>query len=68
MMKADEAKVHWNPEKKKWQVVIQVGAEVIKRWAAGPREAGEDTLRSAAVATANDEGYELESGRVTVER
>ena len=67
-MTAVEAKVHWSPEKKKWQVVIQVGAEVIKRWANQPKEAAEDSLRSAAIATAKDEGYDLDAGHVAVER
>jgi len=69
MMHAHEAKVEWNSAKKQWQVVIPIGAEVIKRWLPkNPKEAGEETLRSLAVATAKDEGYELEVGQVSVVR
>jgi hypothetical protein len=68
MLKADEAKIQWSPEKKKWQVVIHIGAEVIKRWAGNLKESGDDALRSLAVATAKDEGYEVDAARVTVAR
>ena len=68
MMRADKAKVQWNPDKKKWHVVIEVGAEVIKRWADRPKDAAEEALRTAAVETAKDEGYDLEAANVLVER
>jgi len=67
MMKASEAKVEWNPEKKHWQVVIQFGAEVIRRqWPKTPREAAKTDLVNLAIATAKDEGYELDPARVSV--
>ncbi len=66
MLKADEAKIEWNSDKKRWHVVIQVGAEVIKRGVGDSREAGEDALRTLAVQTAKDEGYELDPARVSV--
>jgi hypothetical protein len=67
MIQANEAQVRWNPEKKHWQVVIQVGAEVIRRQCAKtPREAAEPELRDLAVATARDEGYALDPGRVSI--
>jgi len=67
MIKATEAKVEWNPEKKHWQVVIHVGAEVIRRQCTKtPREASEAQLRDLAVATARDEGYEIDPARVTI--
>ena len=67
MMKASEARVEWNPDKKHWQVVIQVGAEVIRRQCTKtPREAGETDLRDLAVKTAKDEGYDLDPGRVSI--
>ena len=68
MSKAVEAKVHWSPDKKKWQVVIQVGEEVIKRWADAPQESADEALRALAVQTAKDEGYDLEAARIPVER
>jgi hypothetical protein len=67
MIKANDAKVEWNPEKKHWQVVIQVGAEVIRRQCANtPREATEDELRKIAIATAKDEGYDIDPAHVSV--
>jgi hypothetical protein len=69
MISAGEAKVEWSSEKKQWHVVITVGAEVIKRWMPGqPHEAGEDALRTLAVSTAKDEGYDLEPSRVVIAR
>lgn len=69
MTRANDAKVEWSPEKNQWHVVITVGAEVIKRWMAGqPREAGDDSLRSLAVSTAKDEGYDLDAARVSIAR
>jgi hypothetical protein len=66
MLKANEAKIEWSPDKKRWHVVIQVGAEVIKRWAGDSHESGDEALRTLAVQTAKDEGYELDPARVSV--
>ena len=67
MIQATDAKVEWNTEKKHWQVVIQVGAEVIRRQCATtPRDAAEAELRQLAVSTARDEGYALDPARVSV--
>ncbi|MCU1233949.1 MAG: hypothetical protein JWP63_1916 [Candidatus Solibacter sp.] len=69
MMQATDAKVEWNAEKKHWQVVIQVGAEVIRRQCAKtPRDASEQELRELAIRTAKDEGYELDAAHVEVEK
>lgn len=67
MIQAAEAKVEWNADKKHWQVVIQVGAEVIRRQCADtPRSASEEQLRQLAVQTAKDEGYGLDPSHVTI--
>jgi hypothetical protein len=67
MIKANDAKVEWNADKKRWQVVIHMGAEVIRRQCEKtPRDASESALRELAVATAKDEGYELDPARVSV--
>jgi hypothetical protein len=69
MIRANEAKVEWNAAKKQWQVVIQVGAEVIRRPC--PKEshdAAEAELRSVAVQTAKDEGYDVDAANVAVVR
>ena len=68
MLHADSAKVGWNSGKKRWEVRILVGAEVIKR----PIEkrladTGEAALKELACATARDEGYEMSPDRVAVE-
>lgn len=69
MIRANQAKVEWNQAKKQWQVVIQVGAEVIRRpCPKNPREAADADLRAVAVQTAQDEGYTLEESAVDVVR
>ena len=69
MIRANEAKVEWNAAKKQWQVVIQVGAEVIRRpCPKQTHEAGDADLRNVAVQTANDEGYEVDAANIAVVR
>jgi hypothetical protein len=61
------AKVEWNREKKHWQVVIQVGAEVIRRQCAKTApEASDAELRTLAIQTARDEGYALDEALVSI--
>ena len=67
MTQTGSAKVEWNSEKKHWQVVIQVGAEVIRRQCEKTgQSAGDAELRSLAIQTARDEGYELDEAHVTI--
>ena len=67
MVKANSAKVEWDSAKKRWEVHIEVGAEVIKRPIAEKTiDAGDDAIRRSAVATANDEGYELDPASVQI--
>jgi len=68
MLRATEAKVEWTPDKKQWHVVIQVGAEVIKRWVKNPQNSEDEALRSLAIETAKDEGYDLDATHVSVVR
>ena len=69
MRNADKAQVAWDSEKKVWRVRIQIGEEVIKRPAGKtPADAADDDLRSLAVKTAEDEGYELDPAQVTISR
>jgi hypothetical protein len=69
MLKADGAVVNWEPAKKCWVIRLQSGEEVIKRPSRKtPRDANDDLLRSLAIATAQDEGYELDASSVTVTR
>lgn len=77
MLRPDNARVDWDEHKKRWEVRIQVGAEVIKRplskqlQRAAEREEGStaffDTLKSEAASIAKDEGYDLEPAQVQVE-
>ncbi len=67
MLRADRAKVDWNSGKKRWEVRILVGEEVIKR----PidqhvADSGEAALKQLAVETARDEGYEITPDQVDV--
>ena len=67
MVKANSAKVEWDSAKKRWEVHIEVGAEVIKRSIEEKTiESGDDAIRASAVATANDEGYELDPASVQI--
>ena len=69
MLRADHASVGWSPEKKRWEVRIQVGAEVMKRQISPPRgESGEEALKAKAVEIAKDEGYDLDPANVAVEQ
>lgn len=65
MLHADSAKVAWNTQKKHWEVHILVGAEVIKR-PIPKKISGEDALKTQAVATARDEGYEVNPEQVNL--
>ena len=56
MVRANNAKVEWNADKKRWEVHISVGAEVVKRpIPKHTEESGEQALKDAAMATARDE-------------
>lgn len=68
MTQTSSAKVQWNAEKKHWQVVIQVGAEVIRRQCEKTSpDAGDAELRQLALQTARDEGYALDEAHISVE-
>ena len=67
MDKANGAKVEWDSAKKRWEVHIEVGAEVIKRPI--PQEtidAGDEAIRRAAVLIASDEGYTLDPASIQI--
>jgi hypothetical protein len=67
MLRADSATVEWNEQKKRWEVHVHVGAEVIKRPL--PKYTGSgvaDDAKAEAVTIARDEGYEVTPAQVTV--
>ena len=69
MLKAEKATVNWDSAKKQWHVRVQIGEEVIKRaLSKTPQDASEDILRSRAVETAKDEGYEVDAAQVAIQR
>ena len=65
---ADRVEVSWDAGKNKWLVRIQSGEEVIRRYCELAKSADDQTLRSAALKTVQDEGYEPDAGRVTLNR
>jgi len=69
MIRANEAKVEWNAAKNQWQVIIQVGGEVIRRpCPKNSHDTPDADLRTVAVETAHDEGYEVDAGQVSIVR
>jgi hypothetical protein len=67
-MRADSVEVSWDAEKGNWLVRIQAGEEVIRRHCDVPKDADEQTLRSAAQKSAEDEGYESDFTHMTIHR
>lgn len=57
-MQADRIDVSWDQAKSNWLVRITSGEEVIRRHCSGAQNADDQTLRAAALKTAQDEGYE----------
>jgi hypothetical protein len=65
-MKADRVEVSREDQSKRWLVRIQVGEEVIRRHCDEANDVDEATLRRAAVKTAADEGYSVDSSDVVI--
>jgi hypothetical protein len=57
-MHADRVEISWDASKSNWLVRIVTGEEVIRRHCKAPKDADEQTLRSAAKQTVQEEGYE----------
>lgn len=57
-MHADRVEISWDAAKSNWLVRIVTGEEVIRRYCKVPKDADEQTLRSAAKKTVEEEGYE----------
>ena len=67
MLSADSAQVNWDTQKKHWSVRVKIGAEVIRRPIPKvPQNAGDEVLRSAAVAAAKDDGYQVDPATVAI--
>jgi hypothetical protein len=67
MLIADRAQVNWDAHKKRWEVRVTVGEEVIRRPIPEiPQSAGDEILRSAAVECAKADGYHVEPAKVEI--
>ena len=67
-MRADSVQLSWDPGKSGWLVRIISGEEVIRRHCSLPKNADEKALRSAALETLRDEGYDGEVARLSIQR
>jgi hypothetical protein len=67
-MAADRVEVSWDNEKSKWLIRITEGEEVIRRHGDLPKNADEQTLRAAAQKTVQDEGYDFDPAKLTIQR
>lgn len=67
-MRADHVEVSWDSQKSQWLVRIASGEEVVRRHLRLPSDADEQTLRTAAQNTAQEEGYDADPSIVSIQR
>ena len=67
-VRADSVEVSWDQAKSNWLVRIVAGEEAIRRHCDASKSADDQLLRSTALATARDEGYEADPAQVTIRR
>jgi len=67
-MRADAVEVSWDGAKSKWLARIVVGEEVVRRYCDAGKNADDGALRSAAMKTLQDEGYEADASIVKIKR
>jgi hypothetical protein len=67
-MRADHVEVSWDAAKSKWLIRIESGEEVVRRHCDAPKNADDQTLRSAAQKTTEDEGYEADPTSISIRR
>lgn len=67
-MRADRLELSWDAVKSNWLLRIEAGEEVIRRRCAAPKNADEQSLRSAAQKTVKDEGYEADVSQMIIRR
>jgi len=60
--------VSWDTDKSNWIVRIKSGEEVIRRHCKLPKDADEQSLRTAAQHVVHDEGYELDVAELVIQR
>ena len=67
-MRADRVEVSWDSQKSQWLVRITSGEEVLRRYLKLPSNSDEQTLRAAALKTAQEEGYEADASILTTQK
>lgn len=67
-MQADRVEVSWDQNKSQWLVRVVVGEEAIRRHCSLPRNADDAALRTTALETARDEGYDAEPSALQIRR
>jgi hypothetical protein len=67
-MRADSAEMSWDANSHKWLVRVRIGDEVIRRHCKESKETDDQTLRTIAEKTVRDEGYEIDTAKVTIVR
>jgi len=65
-MRPDRVQVSWDEPKSKWLIRIETGEEVLRRHCDVPKNADDQTLRSAVQKAVEDEGYELDPTSVSI--
>ena len=67
-MRADRVQLSWDATKSNWLVRIEIGEETIRRHCKAPKDADEQSLRSVAKSTLQDEGYDPEGAEIKIQR
>ena len=67
-MRVDRVEVSWDADKRKWLVRVQTGEEVIRRYCTLPKDADEESLRSAVQKVVHEEGYEPDPAHIAFHR
>ena len=62
----DRVELSWDTDKSKWVVRIEAGAEVIRRYCNLAKDADDNTIRTAAQKTVQDEGYDVNPASLTI--
>jgi hypothetical protein len=68
VMRADRVEASWDSSKSKWLLRIFVGEEVIRRYCDVPKDAQEETLKSVARKTLQDDGYDPDPQEFKIRR
>jgi hypothetical protein len=67
-MRADSAEMSWDKKASQWLLRIRIGDEVIRRHSKQGEDLDDESLRTIAERTVQDEGYEIDGAKVTILR